>query len=130
VLWLWGGFSVANPTPNKFFSYIFYFPSYPGTSGIHLLLLISQDPLTQWYKLHIDKTTFTPYYTIKDFLVYLFFLCIHFNCLLYADALGHPDNYIPANPDITPPISFLNGISTVSRHSQSYSDKAFGVVAY
>jgi quinol-cytochrome oxidoreductase complex cytochrome b subunit len=130
VLWLWGGFSVANPTLNKFFSFIFYSLYYLGISGIHLILLIILDHLTHWFNVYTDKTSFTPYYTIKDFLAFLDFLCIYSISLFCTDLLGHPDNYIPANPDVTPAILFLNGISTFLCDLTCNSDKAFGVLAF
>ena len=103
--WLWGGFNVDNATLNRFFSLHFLMPFLlAGLTIIHLALLHkvgSNNPLgTDSY---VDKISFYPYFVVKDifaFFVFLFFFCIF---LFYMpNVLGHPDNYIPANPMVTP----------------------------
>ena len=105
VLWLWGGFSVDNPTLNKFFSLHYLLPFVLlALVALHFLLLHasgSSNPLGIDYT-H-DKVEFTPFYTLKDFYS-LFFYFIFFAILIFfiPNHLGHPDNYIPANPSVTP----------------------------
>eukprot|EP01110_Echinostelium_bisporum_P001694 TRINITY_DN13_c0_g1_i2.p3 TRINITY_DN13_c0_g1~~TRINITY_DN13_c0_g1_i2.p3 ORF type:complete len:383 (+),score=-17.97 TRINITY_DN13_c0_g1_i2:4991-6139(+) len=105
VYWLWGGFSVDNPTLTKFFSLHYLFPFIiAGLVGLHLFLLHntgSSNPLGINFK--TDQIPFHPYFTVKDFfsvLVFLFFFLLF--VFFFPNTLGHPDNYIPANPDLTP----------------------------
>jgi len=105
VEWLWGGFSVDNATLNKFFSLHYLLPFIiAALVGLHLLYLHqsgSSNPLGINFK--TDTIPFTPYYTIKDFFSVLF-LFLFFAVIIFfmPNTLGHPDNYIPANPSSTP----------------------------
>jgi ubiquinol-cytochrome c reductase cytochrome b subunit len=106
VVWLWGGYSVDNATLNRFFSLHYLMPFVlVGLVGVHLLFLhesLSTNPLGVWFI--TDKVPLYPYYFLKDLLgVILFF--IFFACFLFfmPNLLGHPDNYIMANPMVTPP---------------------------
>jgi ubiquinol-cytochrome c reductase cytochrome b subunit len=103
---LWGGFSVDNATLNRFFSLHFLIPFLiAGMAIIHLALLHqdgSSSPIGIDTK--TDKITFYPYFYVKD-LLSLIFLGILFSTFLFfaPNSLGHPDNYIEANPMVTPP---------------------------
>ena len=106
VEWLWGGFSVDNATLNRFFSLHYLLPFLiAGLALVHLSLLHtagSGNPLG--INTNIDSITFYPYFYSKDvfaFLLYVFFLC--FFVFYFSNFLGHSDNYIPANPLVTPP---------------------------
>jgi ubiquinol-cytochrome c reductase cytochrome b subunit len=106
VEWLWGGFSVGNATLNRFYSLHFFLPFIiVGFVLIHLALLHkygSNNPLG--IDTDVEYVPFYPYFFIKDlfaFSVYLFILVIL--VFFYPNLLGHPDNYIPANPMVTPP---------------------------
>jgi ubiquinol-cytochrome c reductase cytochrome b subunit len=133
VLWLWGGFSVANPTLNKFFSLHFLFPFIIlALVGLHFVLLHnsgSSNPLGIDY--NTDKVGFTPYYTLKDFYSLAFFFIL-FGTLIFfmPNTLGHPDNYIPANSDVTPehivPEWYFLPFYAILR---AIPDKALGVLA-
>ena len=104
VLWLWGGFSVDNATLNRFFSLHYLLPfAIAALVFVHLALLHkdgSNNPLGA------KSTTinFYPYFYVKDLLA--FFILITgltiFVCF-WSNTLGHPDNYIPADPLKTPP---------------------------
>lgn len=106
VYWLWGGFSVDNATLNRFFSFHYLLPFLlVGLVIVHIFLLHedgSNNPLgTDIVK--IDKAPFSPYFMIKDLFGIIIFLILF--CLLICVApniLGHPDNYVPANPLVTP----------------------------
>jgi len=105
VTWLWGGFTVDNPTLNRFYSLHFLFPFLiAGLSLVHLALLHkdgSNNPLG--VDSSGDKIPFYPYFFVKDlfaFFVFLFVFC--FFVFYFPNAMGHPDNYIPANPLVTP----------------------------
>jgi len=106
VDWLWGGFTVGNATLNRFFSLHFFLPfALAGLSILHLALLHkegSNNPLG--VDGHVDKISFYPYFFVKDLFALFCFLFFFFIFLFYfPNALGHPDNYIPADPMQTPP---------------------------
>ncbi len=95
--WLWGGFSVDNPTLNRFFGFHFIVPfAIAGVVGLHLLLLHSSgssDPVVGSY--FQDRLPFYPYFYTKDLVGLLFtFIVFSFFVFFTPDSLGHPDNYI------------------------------------
>ena len=105
VDWLWGGFTVNNATLNRFFSLHFFLPFIiAGVSVIHLALLHkdgSNNPLG--VDGTVDKIPFYPYFFVKDlFAFFVFLLLFAFFVFFYPNAMGHPDNYIPADPMHTP----------------------------
>lgn len=107
VTWLWGGFSVGNPTLNRFFVLHYLLPFIIiGLTAIHIWALHihgSSNPTGVEVKSEKDTIPFHPYYTIKDFLGFGVFLIIFSYFLFFhPNSLGHPDNYIPANPLVTP----------------------------
>lgn len=105
VEWLWGGFSVDNATLNRFFSLHFLLPFLiAGVTIIHLALLHesgSNNPLG--VDSDIDKISFYPYFFVKDLFAFFCFLFVLTVFVFYfPNLMGHPDNYIPANPMVTP----------------------------
>ena len=105
VDWLWGGFTVNNATLNRFFSLHFLFPFLiAGLSLVHLALLHkdgSNNPLG--VDTSVDKIPFYPYFFVKDlFAVSVFLFVFGIFVFYFPNAMGHPDNYIPANPLVTP----------------------------
>ena len=108
VMWLWGGFSVDNPTLNRFFSLHYLLPFVLiGVVFLHVAALHitgSNNPLGIEPKSPKDTLPFHPYYTIKDTLGISAFLIVFALFVFFApNYLGHPDNYIMANPLVTPP---------------------------
>tara|TARA_B100000579_G_scaffold249585_1_gene205145 strand:+ start:527 stop:1750 length:1224 start_codon:yes stop_codon:yes gene_type:complete len=106
VTFLWGGFSVGNPTLNKFFALHYLLPFViAGIVILHIWALHvtgSNNP-TGIEASSKDKIPFHPYYTVKDLFGLGVFLLFFFTVVFwYPNALGHPDNYIPANPLSTP----------------------------
>jgi len=105
VDWLWGGFCVDNATLNRFFSLHFVLPFLiAGLVIVHLALLHkdgSNNPLG--IDSSSDKISFYPYFYVKDLFSFMC-LIVFFSTLLfyYPNLLGHPDNYIPADPMVTP----------------------------
>jgi ubiquinol-cytochrome c reductase cytochrome b/c1 subunit len=106
--WLWGGFAVGDPTLNRFFSLHYLLPFViAGVVVLHIWALHvpgNNNPLGIDVRGPQDTVPFHPYYTVKD----LFYLCLFI--ILYAivvfylpNALVEPDNYVPANPLVTPP---------------------------
>lgn len=106
VHWLWGGFAINNATLNRFFSLHYLLPFVIlGLSIFHVLILHesgSSNP-SGFYSLKIDKISFYPYFYVKDLLgVLLFFILFFVFVFFYPETLGHSDNYIEANPLVTP----------------------------
>jgi len=106
VEWLWGGFSVDNATLNRFFSLHYLMPFLiAGVTLVHLSLLHkegSNNPLG--INTNLETIPFYPYFYVKDLLFFFIFLAVFsFFLFFYPNTLGHPDNYIPANPLVTPP---------------------------
>jgi quinol-cytochrome oxidoreductase complex cytochrome b subunit len=105
---LWGGFSVDNPTLNRFYALHFLLPFViVGVVIFHIWALHqhgSNNPLGIDVKTPQDTIPFHPYYTVKDCVGFGVFFIIFALFVFYApNSLGHPDNYIPANPMVTPP---------------------------
>nr|SPP23392.1 cytochrome b [Archon apollinus] len=105
VNWIWGGFAVDNATLTRFYSFHFLFPFIIlMLTMIHLLFLHqtgSNNPLG--INSNLDKIPFHPFFTFKDligFIIMLFFLILL--TLKNPYLLGDPDNFIPANPLVTP----------------------------
>jgi ubiquinol-cytochrome c reductase cytochrome b subunit len=106
VSWLWGGFSVDNATLNRFFSLHYLLPFLiAGLTIVHLSLLHSDgsnNPLGINSKL--DTIPFYPYFYVKDLFAFFIFITFFLFFIFYfPNSLGHSDNYIPANPLVTPP---------------------------
>ncbi len=107
VIWLWGGFSVDNPTLGRFFALHYLMPFVIiAVVMLHLVALHrfgSNNPLGIDTAGKQDTIPFHPYYTSKDLFGAVVFLTIFASAVFfYPNYLGHPDNYIPANPLQTP----------------------------
>ncbi len=105
--WLWGGFAVDNPTLNRFFSLHYLLPfMIAGVVGLHIWALHvpgNNNPTGVNVKSKEDTVPFHPYYTVKDGFAIVVFLILFASFVFYnPNALGHADNYIPANPLVTP----------------------------
>ncbi|MBT5575059.1 cytochrome b N-terminal domain-containing protein [Alphaproteobacteria bacterium] len=107
VTLLWGGFSVDNPTLNRFFALHYLMPFLiVGVVILHLVALHrfgSNNPIGIDVSGPQDTVPFHPYYTIKDFFGLSIFLSLFAAAIFFfPNFMGHPDNYIPANPMQTP----------------------------
>nr|YP_010491915.1 cytochrome b [Oraesia emarginata]UWM92701.1 cytochrome b [Oraesia emarginata] len=105
VNWIWGGFAVDNATLTRFYTFHFLLPFIIlMMTMIHLLFLHqtgSNNPLG--LNSNYDKIPFHPFFTFKDLIgaiMLLFFLIML--TLTNPYLLGDPDNFIPANPLVTP----------------------------
>nr|WMQ77870.1 cytochrome b [Rhagastis castor] len=105
VNWIWGGFAVDNATLTRFYTFHFLLPFIIlMLTMIHLLFLHqtgSNNPLG--INSNLDKIPFHPFFTFKDligFIILIFFLTML--TLNNPYLLGDPDNFIPANPLVTP----------------------------
>jgi len=135
VTWLWGDYSVGDSTLNRF--YVLHWLLAFGILGIVIFHVIA---------LHIvgsnnpsgvepidtrDTVSFAPFTTSKDLFAMLIFLLAFVLITMYApNYLGHPDNYIPADPLITPahivPEWYFLPFYAILR---SIPDKLLGVIA-
>lgn len=107
VTLLWGGFSVDNPTLNRFYAIHYLLPFVLfAVVGLHLWALhsvASSNPLGIEMKKPEDSIPFHPYYTIKDlFGMGVFFIFFLYFVFWAPNFFGEPDNYLPANPMVTP----------------------------
>jgi ubiquinol-cytochrome c reductase cytochrome b subunit len=106
--WLWGGFAVGDATLNRFFSLHYLLPFViAGVVGLHIWALHvpgNNNPLGIDVKGPQDTVAFHPYYTVKDGFYVALFILIYLGFVFYApNFFGNPDNYVPANPVVTPP---------------------------
>nr|NP_443358.1 cytochrome b [Coelorinchus kishinouyei]BAB70169.1 cytochrome b [Coelorinchus kishinouyei] len=106
VQWIWGGFSVDNATLTRFFTFHFLLPFVVmAVTMIHLLFLHetgSTNPTG--LNSDMDKIPFHPYFSYKDLLGFIMLLIpLASITLFWPNILGDPDNFIPANPLVTPP---------------------------
>nr|YP_009387890.1 cytochrome b [Squatina squatina]ART32809.1 cytochrome b [Squatina squatina]UFQ24686.1 cytochrome b [Squatina squatina] len=106
VQWIWGGFSIDNATLTRFFAFHFIFPFLIfGLTLIHILFLHetgSNNPTG--INSDMDKIPFHPYFSYKDILGFLVvILLLTLLALFSPNLLGDAENYIPANPLVTPP---------------------------
>nr|YP_009347425.1 cytochrome b [Mesapia peloria]APU93533.1 cytochrome b [Mesapia peloria] len=103
--WIWGGFAVDNATLTRFYTFHFILPFIIlMMSMIHLLFLHqtgSNNPLG--INSNLDKIPFHPYFTFKDLIGFIIMLFILIMITLSNPyMMGDPDNFIPANPLVTP----------------------------
>jgi ubiquinol-cytochrome c reductase cytochrome b subunit len=107
VTFLWGGFTVGNPTLNRFYALHYLLPFIiVAVVLLHLIALHrfgSNNPLGIDMKGPQDTLPFHPYFTIKDLFGLVVFLMVYSFFVFYApNFLGSTENYIPANPMQTP----------------------------
>ena len=105
VQWIWGGFAVDNATLTRFFTFHFLFPfAVAAASMVHILFLHqtgSNNPLGT--SSQIEKVPFHPYFSFKDIVGFAVIITgLVILSLLNPYLLGDPDNFIPANPLVTP----------------------------
>ena len=135
VTLLWGGFSVDNPTLNRFFALHYLLPFViVGVVVLHIVALHrfgSNNPLGIDVRGKQDTLSFHPYYTVKDaFGLGVFLILLSAVVFFLPNSMGHPDNYIPANPMVTPahivPEWYFLPFYAILR---AVPDKLFGVLA-
>ncbi len=107
VIWLWGGFAVDNPTLTRFFSLHYLLPFMIfGVVLLHVWAFHTtgnNNPTGVQPKTKQDTIPFHPYYTIKDlFAIIVFMIFFAYFVFYLPNYLGHADNYIEANPLVTP----------------------------
>ena len=105
VVWLWGGHSVDNATLNRFFSLHYLFPFVILFLVLLHVIALHKHGSTNPLGIYTseDKIPFHPYFVIKDGVFIVVFLEVFLMFVFFIpNYLGHPDNYIPANPLVTP----------------------------
>nr|YP_010262131.1 cytochrome b [Esanthelphusa dugasti]UIB42738.1 cytochrome b [Esanthelphusa dugasti] len=105
VQWIWGGFSVDNATLTRFFAFHFLLPFIISAfSMIHIMFLHNSganNPLG--ISSQTDKVPFHPYFTFKDIVGFIMMTILLLLLSLFSPyLLSDPDNFIPANPLVTP----------------------------
>nr|UUF68266.1 cytochrome b [Metapenaeus ensis] len=105
VQWIWGGFAVDNATLTRFFTFHFLFPFVVAAATLVHILFIHQTGSNNPLGIvsNVDKIPFHPYFTFKDITGFVVMLAaLTLLTLLDPYLLGDPDNFIPANPLVTP----------------------------
>nr|WCR63202.1 cytochrome b [Oedaleus decorus decorus] len=105
VQWVWGGFAVDKATLNRFYTFHFVLPFIvAGMVMMHLFFLHqtgSNNPIG--LNSNIDKIPFHPYFTYKDTITFIIMMMSLITlCLMEPYILGDPENFMPANPLVTP----------------------------
>jgi len=105
--WLWGGFAIGDPTLNRFFSLHYLLPFMIfGVVLLHVWAFHTtgnNNPSGVQPKSKQDTVPFHPYYTVKDlFAIIVFMILFAWFAFYVPNYMGHPDNYIEANPLVTP----------------------------
>nr|CBM41826.1 cytochrome B [Millerozyma farinosa] len=103
---IWGGFSVSNPTMQRFFALHYLLPFIlAALVCMHLMALHvhgSSNPVGMTGNL--DRMPMHSYYLFKDLMtVFVFMLFFSLFVFFSPNTLGHADNYMPGNPMVTPP---------------------------
>ena len=133
--WLWGGYSVDNPTLNRFFSLHYLLPFVlAGVVVLHIWALHvtgNNNPTGISVKSDKDTVPFHPYYTLKDGFAIVAFLIVYALFVFYGpNYMGDAVNYVPANPLVTPahikPEWYYLPFYAILR---SIPNKLFGVIA-
>lgn len=135
VIYIYGGYNISSSTIGRFYTLHFIIPIIIAViSIIHLVLLHNKggsNPLGINSIKNMGAINFHPYYTYKDILGFLlifffFFIIVYY----YPDLLGHSDNYIEANPLVTPshivPEGYLLPFYSILR---AIPNKTIGVLA-
>lgn len=132
VQWLWGGFSVSNPLIQRFFAFHYLVPFIIAALVImHMIALHvhgSSNPLG--ITGNLDRLPMHGYFIFKDLVtVFVYLIALSLFVFYSPNTLGHPDNYIPGNPLVTPasivPEWYLLPFYAILR---SIPDKLLGVI--
>jgi len=102
---IWGGFSVSNATLNRFFSLHYLLPFLLAALAVaHLIALhVHGSSNPNGVTSSGDRYAMHPYFIFKDLVTIIaFFLVLSIIVFFYPNLLGHSDNYIPADPMVTP----------------------------
>ena len=131
VFLIWGGFSVSNATLNRFYSFHYLLPFIIVAFTIIHLILLHDIGGSNPIGINRNTINFNPYFSIQDILGFILIITfLLFMVFFYPNYLNHSDNYIEANPFITPshivPELYLLPFYAILR---SISNKTLGVIA-
>lgn len=135
VVYIYGGYNIGNSTIGRFYTLHYLIPIIIAVlSIIHLVYLHNKggsNPLGISSIRNLAYINFHPYYTYKDIYGFLLIFIIYFIIVFYyPDVLGHSDNYIEANPLVTPshivPEAYLLPFYSILR---AIPNKSLGVIA-
>ena len=105
VIWLWGGFAIGNASLTRFFSFHFVLPFILTLLVVVHLFFLHQSGSSNLLGVRrgLDKIPFHPYFSFIDLIGYLRFFVVYFYISLFTPwGLGDPENFIAANPLVTP----------------------------
>nr|UUC08069.1 cytochrome b [Discoporella cookae] len=105
VNWLWGGFSVSNATLTRFYAFHFMLPFIIAVLSMSHILFLHQSGSSNPLGILSTKSTmnFHPYFSVKDMIGFcMMWLALGYITLFNPNLLIDPENYIPANPLVTP----------------------------
>jgi len=131
VYLIWGGFSVSNATLNRFYSFHYLLPFIIVAFTIIHLIVLHEVGGSNPIGINRNTINFNPYFSIQDILGFILIITfLLFMVFFYPNYLNHSDNYIEANPFITPshivPEIYLLPFYAILR---SISNKTLGVIA-
>lgn len=133
VVWLWGGYSIDHPTLNRFYSLHYTLPFVLAGLSVFHIAALHQYGSTNPLGINSQTSTipFATYFTSKDLIGFLWLVLAYIVLVFFfPEALGHPDNLIPANPYATPqhivPEWYFLWVYAILR---SIPNKAMGVIA-
>jgi ubiquinol-cytochrome c reductase cytochrome b subunit len=134
VTWLWGGYSVGAPTLSRFFALHFPSPFVLVFLAVLHMIYLHKDGPNNFLGLTFfayDRPMFYPYYIVKDLFGVIGLISVFTILIFYSpNVLGHPDNYIVANPLITPTHIVPEWYSPPSYATlRPIPDKLLGVIA-
>jgi ubiquinol-cytochrome c reductase cytochrome b subunit len=106
VYWVWGGYSINNSTLNRFFSLHYLLPFVIAVLSLYHIFQLhkagSSNPLGIRSS-KLDKINFYPFFLVKDlFGIFISLIIYSIFVFFFPESLGHSDNYINANPLVTP----------------------------
>jgi len=133
VYWVWGGYSINNATLNRFYTLHYLLPFVIAVLVAYHLYILHQTSSNNALgikTIKMDKVNFYPYYTTKDLFGLVVFLILYLIFVFfYPEILSHSDNYINANPLVTPthivPEWYFLPFYGLLR---SISDKTYGII--
>lgn len=131
VFLIWGGFSVSNATLNRFYSFHYLLPFIIVAFTIIHLIVLHEVGGSNAIGINRNTINFNPYFSIQDILGFILIITfLLFMVFFNPNYLNHSDNYIEANPFITPshivPEMYLLPFYAILR---SISNKTLGVIA-
>lgn len=132
--WIWGGFSLTGSSIGRFYSVHFYLPLLIlGLVAIHLYLVHLEGSTTSGNSTgNVGKIDFYPFFIEKDInVLFIYLIALSYFVFFRPNYFNHPENYIPANPLVTPkhivPEWYFLPLYAMLR---SVADKTLGIIIF